>query len=600
MMKWVRWGGFLAFLAVMGTVTALWWVFVDGVVRRTIETEGTGIVGARVELEHADLSVFPAGLALTGLRITDPDRPMTNAVEVARVTFAVDPLNLLRRKVIVDEMTVEGLRFGTARTRSGAVASRSSGGGDGTLGDGLSEVASAFSLPALEAPDVKTILAEENLETLQLIETLKADVQQQMQQWTQRIKDLPGKQTFDTYRGRIEKLKGATRGGLGGILGGVGEIRSIQTEIERDLADIKNTHKEFGTTLASLRARLKEAVDAPQADVRRLREKYSLSPQGLANLSGPLLGQHIGAWARQAVAWHERLKPVLQRVKEAGDGGTGPEVIKPRRGRGADVRFKETHPVPDFLVRRAKVSLELDIGDLAGEIQNITPDQDVLGKPLIFKFSGEKLEGLRSVVLKGSLNHVQPANPRDRVDLRAQGYRITAVPISTQPAWPVALKRGVADLRVGAGLRGNRLTANFTCNIKSMNITAGKHNDSNPLTMALSSAVSGLSSLSIRADLRGTPDDYAIKVRSDLDRILKRAAGNLVRDLTSRFEKRLAAAVSRKVKGPLKELQSGFAGLNGINGDLAHRLAQGNDLLGSALKQGVSPGGLPGGLKLPF
>ncbi len=76
---------------------------------------------------------------------------------------------------------MEGLRFDTAWTRSGAVASRSSGGGNGTLGDGLSKVASAFNLPAMEAPDVKTILAEENLETRRLIETLKADVQQETQ-----------------------------------------------------------------------------------------------------------------------------------------------------------------------------------------------------------------------------------------------------------------------------------------------------------------------------------------------------------------------------------------------------------------------------------
>ena len=520
--------------------------------------------------------------------------------EVARLSFAADFVSLLRRKVIVDEMTVEGVRFGTPRTRSGALVSQTPKVDEAILDEESSEGSSPLTLPTFEAPDVTTIMAEENLDTLRLIETMQADLQLEGERWEQRIKELPGRETFAKYEARIKKLKGATNTGLGGILGGIGELRSIREEIEDDIANIKDAKKEFVAALASMRGRLKEVLNAPQADVRRLQQKYSLSPQGLANLSGPLFGQAIGAWVSQTVVWYGRLKPVLQRAQEVGVGNTGPEVAKPIRGGGVDVRFKETHPLPEFLVRRAEVSLQLEVGDLAGRIENITPEQDVLGKPLVFEFAGEKLTGVRSVSLKGSLNHINPTEPHTRITLEALGYRIQEVSLSKQAAWPMALKKGLADVRLQAGLRGEALTVNLNSDLRYLTITAGKANDSNPLTVAMSSAVSGLSGLSIQADVKGTRDDYDVKVTSNLDRVLKRAAGSMVRDLSSRFQKELTGAVSHRVRRPLKELQSGFTGLKSINGDLTRRLSRSNQLLRSSLKGSVSTEGFPGGLKLPF
>lgn len=101
-------------------------------------------------------------------------------------------------------------------------------------------------------------------------------------------------------------------------------------------------------------------------------------------------------------------------------------------------------------------------------------------------------------------------------------------------------------------------------------------------------------------DITGTIDTYNVKIASDLDRILQRAAGRMVRDLSNRFQKELSREISRQVNGPLQDLRGTYGGLNQINGDLTSRLTQGNDLLESLLKKSISPKGLPGGLKLPF
>ena len=127
-MKWIRWWGLGVFLFLALAMTALWVLVVDSIVKQKIEEEGTAAVGAKVELDHADLTLFPTGLSLTRLQVTNPNEPMTNAVEIAKLSMGLDGLLLLRRKVIIDEMIITGVKFGTVRTTSGAIDARSRGG----------------------------------------------------------------------------------------------------------------------------------------------------------------------------------------------------------------------------------------------------------------------------------------------------------------------------------------------------------------------------------------------------------------------------------------------------------------------------------------
>ncbi|MBI3603051.1 MAG: TIGR03545 family protein [Nitrospirae bacterium] len=403
---WVRWWGLAVFVAVAAASAAFWFVFLDHFVKRMIEQTGTRLVGAKVELVAADVALFPLGLTLTGLQVTDPDEPMTNAVEVARIAMTLDGFNLIRRKVIIEEMALEGLRLGTSRKTSGAVSQQFDKANKGVL----EKLAEKVSLPSFEVPDIKTIMAGADLESVKLAESLRAEIQAEQDNWKKRLADLPDKAKLNDYKTRIERLKSSGKGGVGGILGVVGEVAAIQKDLERDLASIQRAKAEFDTKLTSLKQRVDQAVQAPQEDVRRLQEKYSLSPQGLANMSGVLLAGQSGAWVRKGVVWYGKMQPVLARVKERQQGH---EVVKPVRGKGVDVRFKEQAPLPDFLIRLSKVSAQLDVGDVSGRIENITPDQDILGLPLTFSFAGEKLKGVQSLHFAGTLNHVLPESATD-------------------------------------------------------------------------------------------------------------------------------------------------------------------------------------------
>ncbi|MGB0910088.1 MAG: TIGR03545 family protein [Nitrospirales bacterium] len=573
MMKLLKLGMGAIFLVIM-VVVVFWMFFVDVFVENIIESKGTDIVGAKVELEEADLSLFPSGLTLTHLQATDPDEPMTNAVDIARIAMSLDVIPLLWSKVIVEEMSVEGVQFGTERKTSGAIL--------GSRVPQKTEESSSFILPSLEVPDVKKVLEQEDLVTVKLIDTLKADIQIERNIWKARLKDLPGKAEFKKYKQRVKQLKKSAKGGIGGILSGVDEVQSIKKEIEVDATQMKEAQKEFQEKMGLLKTRLSQIKTAPQRDVQHLKKKYNLSAEGLSNVSQILFGKQVGPWVRQGLAWYERLKPYL----EQGQGTVESSGSSDDQG-------------IDFLIRLAKISMVLDAGQLAGTIHNITPAQAVFGKPLTFTFSGEKLKGLSSLTLEGTLDHRQASRSSDQVKFHAKGYQLQNMTLSQDKKWPVTLSDGSADVNVTAELQGQTLTARGKGLLNALHISAGVPNDSNPLTQSLSQAISGVSRVVVNADVTGTVDQYDVALQSDLDDILQKAAGKMVSDVAGKFSQKLQDGILAKTAKPIKDLKKNLGSLGPVGSDLASRLAQNDQLLQDLFKQKLPKKLLPDGL-LPF
>jgi len=583
--KWIRWQGVAAFSVVCIGLAALWWLVMDRLIERAIEKAGTAAVGAKVELDKADLTLFPLGLTLTRLQITDPDEPMTNAVEIGRIAGAVDGLNLLRRKVIIEEMAMDGVRFGTARRTSGAISEGPAKKAvEGRTGRG----ASVF--PDLSLRDPKEILAREDLQSLKLAEVLRRDVEAEKLRWQKNLAELPDRAKLKAYQQRLENLKGTGRGGIGGIVGGVGEAAKLQEELKRDLDRLQAARQDFTRSRSDLRRRYDEAVNAPSADLRRLMEKYSLSGAGLANLSASLLGGAVGRWIEKGLGWHAKLDPLLSRTSTR-EGSA--ETVKPLRGKGVDVRFPEREPLPDLLVRLTRVSVEIPAGTVRGQIHNITPDQPVLGKPLTFTFAGDRLQGLKSIHLDGEINRMDPLKPLDKVAATLRGVQLANFSFGETGGIGLTLKQAAADLDARAGLSGPSLAAKLSSRIQSVEMAVRTKADAGPVAKAVRGALADVKAFRADAEISGTRQDYRIDFSSDLDQVLKNAVGRQIQAQLGKFQGDLQAAVMEKVKGPLGGANSEIAGLDGIGRELAERL----NIADGLLKSGA---GGRSGLKLPF
>ncbi len=579
MIKYIRWKGLVAFLIVIVIVGGFWLLFADTIVKKSIEKLGTRAVGARVNVAKADLSLFPAGLELVGVQITNPDEPMKNAVEISRINTSIDSTHLLRRKVIIDEMALEGVRLDTPRKRSGAVKkSTDKSRAQKSSAKGFAE---SITLPSFEIPSVKTILEKEELKSLILISSFQKDIKAEKKKWDQVLKNLPDKKKFEGYRQRIKKIKSSQKGKLGGLLSSAGEAASIQKEIKRDLKKLKSAAGDFKTKLSTFEKRYNQISKAPQNDIQRLKNKYSISPKGLANISRLLFGAKLSGWVDKAIAWNDRLQPVLQRSTKK---DKGPVTVKPLRGKGVNVRFKEYRPLPDFLIQSVKADVVLKAGKLTGNIKNITPDQDILGIPTTFEFSGKDLEKIGSVKLDGKSDYVIPTRAQNSINLTVKKLAISDLVLSDDAQLPVSLKRALANVDVHALLQSDKIKSSINAAFRGVKLDSNPADKKALMAKVMSSALAGVKNFKATVDVNGTLENYDIKIKSDLDRVLKQSVGSIARKESAKLEAKLKQAVFAKVKGPLGDSKRNLGGFGNIGQELNGRLGSGSDLLKGGLK----------------
>jgi uncharacterized protein (TIGR03545 family) len=581
----IRWPGLIAFVVVVGIGLAIWLLVIDGLVKRGIEAVGSKLVGAKVELDTADVSLIPLGIELRRLQVANPDAPMRNAVEVRRIAFGMEAAQLLRRKVIIDEMAIDGMRFNTARQTSGEIVRR-----DEQKEETKEAGDSLFAMPSLDLPSAKDILAKEDLEALKLVGSVRAEIDAGRERWKQRVAEVSDQAKLDEYKRRAEEIRKSAKGGAEALLGNVAEAAQLRKDVMAELDQVKGARKELSKDIETLRRRIDEVAAAPQADLQRLKDKYALTAGGMANVAAALFGGNIGYWAKTSAAWYERLQPMLASAGKTG----GPEQVKPLRGKGIDVKFPERQPLPDFLIRTARVTAEIPAGTLKGEILRITPDQDVLGAPTTFEFSGDKLQRLRSVALRGEINRVQPDRPRDTVTLDAAGYAIERAVLSDNPKWPVVLDGAQADVNMNAVVASGALDANIDSRLSSVRFSSGEHKPEGRMAEAIASSLAEVKAVQIDAAVTGTASNPEVKVTSDLDTVLKKAVGKMISEQAARLEADLRAAIAEKVNGPLEDLKKQLAGY----GELGDALASRGEALNTLLSEKLAPKSK--GLKLPL
>ena len=162
-MKIIRWWGIAVFIIITILLVLAWYLVAPIVIKSSIETAGTKFLGAKLDIEQVDLQLFPLGVTITGIEATDADQPMSNLVEIKTIKFSVDSSTLLWKKVLIDEVIIDGVQLATKRNLSGAIEKNK------TSEVQIENENSGTSINAsseLTKVDIKKIVAEADLVTL--------------------------------------------------------------------------------------------------------------------------------------------------------------------------------------------------------------------------------------------------------------------------------------------------------------------------------------------------------------------------------------------------------------------------------------------------
>ena len=541
--KIFRWKavGPLLVLLVIGVV--LWWIFADTIARHQSEQVGTQILGAKVEIQRLHLDLRHGKVMLYGLTVASPHEALRNLMQADELVADVDVLPLTEKKLVINRIAANGLRFGTARETDGRVAAKSDG-GDGIAGRVMAETrewANQFKVPALQLATGKISidsLDPRRLSTLPAAEALGARADSSRKAWQTSFEGLQLGPTIDSANATLEKLKHARATDIAAL----NEGRQAITRLKRAGDRVTALERNVKTGVAGLQSGLAGLDSAKRRDYA-----FARSLLKLPSLDAPSVGSAL--FAPGAIRPFERMLYYAQLARRYMPPGllpraaTGPQRV---RRAGEDIRFPKEKALPAFLLRSAELSFLLHPNSeqpqrYAGHLTGLTSDPALYGRPTSLGATGPLLAA------GAMLNHVREI-PVDTAGATLGGIRLPAFDV---PGVPLHLDPGSGTTQLGFNLNGDTIHARFV--IRSSNVTWARDSGfaNSQIGGLIWSAISGISNLDLEARISGALHNPDLAVRSNLDQAiatrLRAVLGAQVAAAEKQVHDRVDALVNQRI-----------------------------------------------------
>lgn len=576
-MKWIRWSGLVPFAVIVGSLCVLFIFFIDTLLENGIESAGSDIMNAKVELGNADFSFSPLGITLNHLQVTNPDAPMSNIVEIDKIAFSMDGTYLIRRKLLVNEMNIDGLRMNTPRKYSGAIAPTKKAAPVTT--PKATKKKSGIKLPAFETPNVDQILKKEPLKVDKASNILKADISETQQSWETLTAGLPDKKRLDSHQTRFNKVRNVNYKDITKLKAAIDELNSLKADISKDSLLIKQAHNQITTDSGRLNNELKALIKSPREDYKHLSSKYSLSTEGATNVGVLFFGDKAKKWSDTAIYWYNKLQPIISKIELSGD-----DEPEPERSAGKNIHFTEYHPRPDFLIKKVHASVEIEAGKFNGEVLNITSQQPIVGKPTTFNFNANKMQRIKSLKLNGEFNRLH-ATPKDHIQFAIRSYDMDDHSLLKEDKLTITIADAKSDLTIKANRIANKINATVNNRIHSIQF-ANRATGGGELKRMLVAALEDINSFKIDGRLYGTLDNYHTRISSDLDKQLGANLKAQMKKLQQNFQRELKTRLDKIGKRYTNEAKQEVDALrNKYEKDIQNRKQQIDKQLASAQKQ---------------
>ncbi len=460
--KLFRWRAIVPLCLLLGLILGAWLLYADKMVERAVEDFGAQLVGARVDLESADLRLTEGSVRLTGLQVANPQSPMRNLLEADEIVADIRLEPLLRKKIHIQQASFLGMKFGTERTTSGALDDPSPE--SGRLLRQISEWADGVRIPPLGLEALRAVvnvdaISPDSLKTIAQARATVSLADSARRTWETELSRLNPRPLVDSARALTTRLRALNPVQLG-LGGGMQLVNSARTTLN-DLTSTRDRmtllQNDVRTGVAGLAESVRGLAAARNDDYR-----YARGLLRLPSLDAPDVSRSI--FGDMAV---ERMKPLMYWIGQTGrflppglDPRRYPGPKRPRR-QGVTVLFPEPQGEPKFLLELAELGLEIGgqgaaAGQYAGRITGLTSAPKIYGRPMAANLSrtggraGPESAGVTALIdhtgetVRDSAAVFLDRLPLPRINLPALGAE-------------VALNRGSTNLtisRIGSEIRG--------------------------------------------------------------------------------------------------------------------------------------------------
>lgn len=547
MRKWIRWWGIAVFILIILLVLGVWFLLADRIIVNNIEKSGEFIVGAKVEVGKADLTIIPLGITLNNLQVANPNSPMRNLIEVDNIRFHLDGKYLFERKVIIKDMVIEGLKFNTTREKSGEIK--------GVKPLTVKRAVDDFIMPLLDISKLKTFVEQEEFQTIDGLNVVSKDIIRIEKEWKVAFRMMPNLEDMREYRNRTNVIFADIKTNkITGLITHARGIKRLKEEIERDINEIKINKKAMFIDIDSLETKKNRALEYVDKDIAKLRDKYTPDLRGFKNFSKYIFKDDVLRQIDEGLLWYNKLEPLFNYVyKKLKDDYYGSEPIL---FDGIDVQFPEHDPQPSFFIEMAKLSFKQATGNLSGEIKNFTTQQNISGLPTSIKLEGYNLDFAESVNISGLVNHVNESEINDNLIVSIKKQKINKTEYQIIKDWKLNINNGSVDRIFDINIHNGNIESKLKLNFVGTSINSNYLGKNNILISTIDSVLAKISDFYVDINISGTPGNFITTINSDLDNIVNKAVRNIVKDEASKVRTTITRIINDKKDVLIKDIET--------------------------------------------
>ena len=583
-MKILRWKAILPLCLLLILFAVLWVLFLDRMTARTVEIVGADLVGAKVDVESADVSIIGGRVSIMGLQAANPDSPMRNLVEAEELVADIRVGSLLRKKMVIEQLSARGVRFGTERTTSGELANPSPE--SGLLFRRINGWADQVRIPPLsleglgQAVNVGAI-SSDSLRTPALARETVSLADSSRGVWEESLNRLDPAPAIDSARILVSRLNGANplSLGLAGARDLAGAAQNTLASVRSLEGNLTRLDSVVRSGVGQLNSQVQQLADSREADVR-----YAKSLLRLPSLDSPDVSPNL--FGGLAVA---RMTPVLYWLGQA--ERFLPPGLNPRRFAGSErarmdgttVKFPDASGDPDFLVESADADLEIGgaggaAGRYAARLTGLTTQPTVYGRPLEFAVqrTGAAV-GPTDVSITALMDHVS-GGIRDSLAARLRGVSLPNIDLDALGA-SLNLGSGTSELtlrRLDDNLTGSWKLRASSVEWSRLGESSGDAAGSGVGAQVgraaqdfLWRAVSSLNEVEIEVRFSGSVRGPSLSIGSNVGRAVAQSLRRELGREIERAEAQVRAEVDRLVSG---QVNAARGRVDGLQADLESRI----------------------------
>lgn len=577
--------GIVVFTVLAGLIAVFFILLLDGILKDSVEDQGSHILKSQVDVTALATSLMSQSMDIENLQIANGDQLDENLVEAARLKFEFDGGRALSKKVIIDDMRLEGLRFNQKRKTPARPYRPESDQKDTEEADGKTSFDGLGLSDGLQFKSPKDILKEEKLETLEAIQKAGGEIESLKTDWKTRINQQLEPEAIKKIQQRIKdlKAKGKNLKDPIAIQSFTAEIQALRKDIQTRIDTINNFKKTLETDVRKVRSMAVNLKDLPKKDFNRLKNKYSLDLKGGTGLAGKMMVGPLKAKIDKAWRIYKQISPYLK-----SRSSSEPEPLPQERGKGQFIHFPSPQPSPDFLIRHARLSMNLMDQDVEGSFTDLTDDPMVHGKPFVLDLSGTQNEQFKRLQLKLTLDRTR-AETQDSLKSEVDDLRIQTVSLGKR----FTLTQGRADIK-GHLKVANEQNLNGSLDIQVRGAAFTQTAEAkDEVSRLLGKVLASVDRFYLRISFQGTPDHTTFSIQSDLDQILAKSVRTLFNEKAKEFEGELKRSIAASTKLPLSETDDWANGLTNYRPELNSQESAYQDLLSQATEKALL-GKVPG------